>query len=283
MELIDIMNKYNYNDSLKKYLKELYDYILETKNGALNVQFLKCLDRVEIILTSDIGKEISERYDITLATQFFLSRAKGQYWIMPEILKGEIKRKVFVKVNDSNNLTDEECENLLHELIHLLRSYGIGEILYDKNKLKIVSGVKKSWVSIVDNEIDMNNLDVENESLEERFVVFLSKYFDFLYLSPYYIDQMIILLAEELDLEKQEEQEKLELFLNMLIIKYFYDGDIAKCLLPSHANFIEEAKKKYDISIIQKFITIYQNKNNNKQELADLLFLLDTKMLMKGK
>lgn len=283
MKLMEIMDEYNYNDSLRKSLEDIYKYILDSRNDALNIQFLKCLARTEIILTNNIGVEIDKRYDISLAAKFFLSRAKGQYWIMPEILEGEIKRKIFVKVTDFNNLTEEERENLLHELIHLLRSYALGEIVYNDNTFNIASGVKKAIVPVVNNSLDMNNLRVKNERLEERFVTFLSKHFDFLSLNSNFIDQIIILLVEEIEVMEEENYENLELYLNMLIVKYFYDNDISKCLLPSFSNFIEEAKKRYDISVVRKFITVYQSRYNNKQELSELLSLLDTRRIMKSK
>lgn len=283
MELLEIMDNYNYSESLRETLKEIYNYVLDAKNDSLITQFLKCLSRVEIVLTSDLGKEMSNRYNISLATQFFLSHAKGQYWIMPEILEGKIERKIFVKVSDADNLTMDEYQSLLHELSHLLRSYGLGEILYNENSFSIISGTKKSLVPIVDKKIVMNNLRVKNERIEERFVSFLSKYFDFLSLSSEQINQIIMLLSEEFQIMEDDNQEKFELFLNILIIKYFYDGDITRCFLPKYANFIEEAKNRYDISVVKKFVTVYQSRYNNKQELIDLIDLLDTRRIVKGK
>lgn len=277
MELKDIIKKYNYNESLGKLLNDIFKYVLETRNDTLKIQFLKCLERVEIILTNNIGEEFDKRYRIPLATKFFLANALGQYWIMPEILKGTIERKVFVRVADINNLTEQEQENLTHELVHLFRSYGLGEILYDENSFKIVSGVKKSTALIVDNKLDLKSLIVKNEQLEERFVVFLSKYFDFLTLTPENINIVMDMLVKDLEIEEEYTDEKMEIFLNMLIIKYFYNGDITKCLLPDFANFLEEAKKEYDIFIVKTFVNIYQNKYNNKQELLDLFYTLETK------
>lgn len=283
MELLDILNKYNYDETLRNSLEDIYGYVLQSRNDDLKLQFLKCLERTEIILTNDIGVEVDKRYEIPLATKFFLARAKGQYWIMPEILQGDIKRNIFVRVQNLDNLTDEEKENLIHELTHCLRSYGLGEILYNEDSFKVVSGVKKAIVPIVNNKLDMNNLNVKNERLEERFVMFLSKHFDFLSLTSDYIDKIVILLSEELELSEVKDQEKLELYLNMLIIKYFYDGDMFKCFLPKYANFIEEAKKKYDISTVRKFIDVYQSRYNNFEELNELLSLLDNGRTMKSK
>lgn len=283
MELLDIINKYNYNETLQNSLEDIYGYVLQSRNEALKSQFFKCLNRTEIVLTSNIGEEIDKRYEIPLATKFFLTRTKGQYWIMPEILEGEIKRKVFVRVNNINNFTEEEQENLRHELIHLFRSYGIGEVLYDETNFKVVSGVKKAIVPIVNNKVNMNNLNVKNERLEERFVIFLSKHFDFLSLTADYIDRVVILLVEEFTVREEASQEKLELYLNMLIIKYFYNGDISKCFLPEYANFIEEAKRKYDVTVVRKFIDVYQSRYNNIRELNELLSLLDTGLTMKSK
>ncbi len=275
MRLEEILIKYKYNDSLSYALKTMYKFVLESRNESLKMQFLKCLDRTEIVLTNDIGDEIAKLYDVPLASKFFLSRAKGQYFIMPEILNGEIKRKVFVRVADPKSLTSVEQESLFHEVIHLLRSYGLGEILYNESVFKIISGVMKKSVPIVDNKLDMNNLKIRNERLEERFVIFFSKYFDFISLSPNYIDMTMNLVMSEMDSLEIPQDDVYELYLNMLIIKYFYDGRASNCLLPEYANFIEEAKKRYDIDIVKKFIEVYQSRYNNKRELVELATALE--------
>lgn len=269
--LVDLFDKYSTNTSIDEQENFL--------NALINTKIVLVGSIEEFIITlknklyDEIGYEMSSVEELAMT---YMYKQKGIYLPIPNIKSNSISRTIVVRVNKTGELIcDEDNISLLHEIFHLLRSYGDSEIINSNNEVTLKSGVIVTKIPIIDGVLDYLNGTKQNVQCEENFVGFLGEKYNLI--SQMNIGvvfdrlQEIVNSREKINiLPPNDKNEILTLYLNLLLLIKVYNGNISNSLNSKNADFLEGIKVLYDDQTKQLFQSIYSKRFYDESILIQL-------------
>lgn len=133
MKIEEIIQKYNYNDELSNFLKEVYPKLVDYF-GDENLVY-SSLSNTEIVLCNNVYNCLDERNmlemdDEKVVKNDNLKQAAGVYCSKPQITYNKLENKysldkvdriIAINANDLMHESTKAC--LIHEICHLIKSY----------------------------------------------------------------------------------------------------------------------------------------------------------------